>query len=106
MNGVDDNHTDPDHAGAMAAPPERTEVTDEQFAAAAAAHDARALATAMPGVVVVHTNLEDFVRTVQARQLEKARRDADPRTADQMAPTSASCCNGSTTPAGTAVPMT
>jgi hypothetical protein len=34
--------------------------------------------------VVVHTNLEDFVRTVQARQLEKARRDADPRTADQM----------------------
>jgi hypothetical protein len=41
MNGADDTHVDPDHAGAMAAPPNDADLTDEQFAAAAAAHDAR-----------------------------------------------------------------
>jgi hypothetical protein len=84
MSGADDTHTDPDRADATAAPPDGAEMTDEEFVAAAAAHDARVMAAAMPGVVVVHTNVDDFVREVQARQQEKARRDADPRTADQM----------------------
>jgi hypothetical protein len=84
MTGADDTHTDPDRADAVAAPADGAEMTDEEFAAAAAARDARAMAAAMPGVVVIQVDLDDFVREMQARQQEMARREADPRTADQM----------------------
>ena len=89
MNSIDDIHNVPDHmdnsgfspnlAGATASAPasgpgfseaaamqlKGVEMTDEEFAAAAAAHDARVMAATVAGSVVVQTtDLAEFVRTI------------------------------------------